>query len=192
VGCLFKLVGLAFSGVFFLAITLIAAGAFFAFTGTPSPCVDRELNPAPGANQQLQANWLRAIDGISAGERVTLSVTEGQASSIGDGYLDNKGVPVEDLRVYFCPGGEGAQATGKVGLLGIGANVLVEGRLDVTGERPRVELDHVRAGRIPGFISRPLLDLLVDRDDVLTLSALENVSAIEYLDGEALVTIGPR
>ena len=190
--CLFKLVGLALSSLFFLVIAAAALVAFFAFTGTPSPCVDRSQSPAPGANEQLQANWLRAVDGLSAGERVTLSVTEGQASSIGAGYLANRDVPVDDFRVYFCPGEEGAQATGKVGVIGLAINVLAEGRVDVSGERPRIELEHVRAGRVPGFISAPLLDLFVDRNDVLTVPALEHVSAIEYGDGEALVTLAPR
>ena len=177
---------------FFIVVASGALAAFLVFNGTPQPCVDRSIQPAPEADEELQANWLTVLDGVSRGERVQLSVTEEQASILGQGYLDARDVPVDDLRVYFCPDGT-AEATGRVstGILGLGSNVLVKGTVDVEGGRNRVDLDEVLVGEFPDFLARRVYDLLVNEDGLRDLPITQHLEAIEYRDGEAIVTVGP-
>lgn len=181
-----------FSVFFFIVVASGALAAFLVFNGTPQPCVDRFAQPAPEADEELQANWLDVLDGVSRGERVQLSVTEEQASILGQGYLDARDFPVDDFHVYFCPDGI-AEATGRVsiGILGLGSNVLVKGTVDVEGGVNRVDLDEVHVGEFPDFLARRVYDLLVDEDGIRNLPIAQNIDEIEYRDGEALVTVAP-
>jgi hypothetical protein len=191
-GCLFKLVTTVLSLFFFGVIASGALAAFLVFNGAPEPCVDRSIQPAPEADTDLQANWLDVLDGVSRGERVQLSVTEEQASILGQGYLDARGVPVEDLRVYFCPDGT-AEATGRVhtGLLGLESNVLVKGTLAIDSGTNRIDIDEVHVGQFPNFLASRAYDLLIDENDIRNLPIAENIDEIEYRDGEAIVTVAP-
>jgi hypothetical protein len=191
-GCLFRLVTSALSAFFFIVIASGALAAFLVFNGKPEPCVDRSLQPAPEADDELQANWLDVIDGVSRGERVMLSVTEEQASVLGQAYLDARDFPVEDLRVYFCPDGT-AEATGRVrtGVLGLESNVLVKGTLEVEGNTNRIIIDEVKVGEFPDFLAGRIYDVLVDENDIRNLPLVQNIDEIEYRDGEAIVTVAP-
>jgi hypothetical protein len=186
-GCIFKLLGLAVPAVLFFALAGAALGAYLAFSGVPQPCVDRDTQPAPAAGQTLADNW-RQLANVLAGSRdVELVITEDQASVFGAQYLRDRDVPVEDFRLYFCPGGY-AEATGKVGILGLDSNLLLRGTLDVSSRENRVDIDSVRAGRVPNFIARPLFDLFLDEESVVQLPLAEQITAIEYRNGSAVVT----
>jgi hypothetical protein len=188
---LFRLLTLLTTGFIFLAITAVAFGAFLMTNGTPAPCVDRGVDPAAPADDQLQANWLDVVDRVDNGETVQLSVTEDEATTIGQGYLDARNVPVKQLRVYFCRDGT-AEATGQVGALGLNSNVLLKGRLDVRGDQPVIEIDEVHAGDFPSFLAKRAVDMLVDEHNARTLPLVQHISAIEYHDGEAIVTLAPN
>jgi len=191
-GCLFKLVTTAFSLFFFLVVVSGGLAAFLVFNGTPQPCVDRSTQPAPSDASDLLANWLDAIDAVSSGDSAELTVNEEQASILGQGYLDSRDVPVDDLRVYFCPDGT-AEATGRIstGFLGLHSNVLVKGTLETDGPTNRLDIDEVHVGQFPDFLASRVYDLLVDEDDIRNLPLVHNIDDIQYLDGEAIVTIVP-
>jgi hypothetical protein len=186
-GCVFRLAALVIPGFVFFALVGVAVGGYMAFTGAPQPCVDRDSEPAPGAGQTLAENWRQLANVLAGSENVELVVTDDEASAFGAEYLEDRDVPVEDFRLYFCPGGY-AEATGKVGILGFNSNVLLRGTIDVSGRESRVDIDAVRAGRIPDFIARPLVDLFVDEENVAELPLAEQITAIEYRNGTALVT----
>jgi hypothetical protein len=191
-GCFFRAIATAFSVFFFLLAAGVAMSAFLVFDGKPQACVDRSLQPAPQPDGRVLEDWLNALDRVRAGEEVRLSVSEDQATVIGQDYLDSKDVPVDDLRVYFCPDGT-AEATGKVraGILGLKSNVLVKGTLDVDGDQPRLIFDKVYVGEFPDFLARPAFELFVDEDDVRNIPLVDNITAIEYHDGAADVTLSP-
>jgi hypothetical protein len=189
-GCLFKLVALGISSFSFLVVTLLALGVFLALSGEPEPCVDRSVDAARGAGADLRENWAAAAGSLLAGQPARVNVTEAQATAIAAVYLEERGVDVNDFRVYFCPGGM-AEATGRVARLGVTSNVLLRGRLDFDGERHRIDIDSVRIGNVPSFLAKPVVELLVDENDVRTLPLTENITDIEYGDGIAVVTIEP-
>jgi len=186
-GCVLRLAALAIPVFLFFAVAGVALGSYLAFTGAPQPCVDRDSEPAPGAEQTLVENWRQLANALAGNQDVELVITEDEASAYGAEYLEDRDMPVEDFRLYFCPGGY-AEATGKVGVLGLNSNVLLRGTLDVSGRESRVDIDAVRAGRIPDFIARPVVDLFVDEENVVELPLAEQITAIEYRNGTALVT----
>jgi hypothetical protein len=186
-GCVLRLAALAIPGFLFFAVAGVALGGYLAFTGAPQPCVDRDSAPAPSAGQTLAENWRQLANVLAGSQDVALVITEDEASAFGAEYLEDRDMPVEDFRLYFCPGGY-AEATGKVGILGIHSNVLLRGTIDVSGRENRVDIDAVRAGRIPDFIARPLVGLFVDEENVVELPLAERITAIEYRNGTALVT----
>jgi hypothetical protein len=178
------------SGFFFILVVGVSLAAFLVLTGEPEPCVDREVQPAPPASLELQRNWLEMRDAVARGETIRVSVTELQATSIGAEYVRDHGVEVDDFVVHFCPDLT-AEASGRIGLLGLSSSILVKGRLDVSGERPRVRLDTLRAGRFPDFLARPVVQLLLDDSEIRTLDLLDNIADVEYRDGEVVVTVQP-
>jgi hypothetical protein len=186
-GCVQRLAALVIPGFLFFALVGVAVGGYLAFTGAPQPCVDRDSEPAPGAGRTLADNWRNLANVLAGNQDVELVITEDEASAYGAEYLEDRDVPVEDFRLYFCPGGY-AEATGKVGILGLNSDVLMRGTLDVSGGESRVDIDAVRAGRIPDFIVRPVVDLFVDEENLVELPLAEQITAIEYRNGTALVT----
>jgi hypothetical protein len=175
---------------FFLLIAGTVLAAFLALTGTPKPCVDRSVSPAPEANAEFQANWFALLQGVGQGEAVPLRVTEGQASILGDGYLEGRDVPVDNFRMYFCPDGT-AEATGSLDTFGLSSKVLVRGTLNIDGPDPRVELDSIEVGNFPGFLSDKALDVLLKNRDVYTIPLAVTVTDLQVDDGEAIVTVAP-
>jgi len=190
VGLVLKLLLIVTSGFFFILVVAVSLSAFLILTGKPKACVDRAVNPAPPPSQELQANWQQMRAQVAAGQTISLAVTELQATSRGVEYLDESDVPVDDFVIHFCPD-HSAEAQGRIDVLGLGSNVLVKGRLDVSGEKPRVKLDSFKAGNFPSFIAKRAVQLLLDEKDVRTLDLFDNIEDVEYRDGEVVVTVAP-
>ena len=187
---LIKLAVLAVSSVFFLAVTATALAGFLVLTGAPNPCIDRTMTPSPPPNEALQANWDGAIARVSAGEAVALSVTEEQATTLAAGHLGDKDVPIEGLRIVFCPDGS-TEAFGKVTLAGLSSDVLVKGRLDLEADRPQVQIDSIKAGNLPSAVAEGLLDALWEGEEARTLPVTLNILSMDVNSGEAIVVVGP-
>jgi hypothetical protein len=187
---LFRLIFLAITGFFFLAVTATALAGFLVLSGAPHPCVDRSVSPAPPPNEALQANWNDVIQRVDDGEAVALSVTEEQATSLAQGHLEGKNVPVENLQVYFCPDGT-TEALGKVKVAGLGSDVLVKGRVDIDRAQPRVEIDSLEAGNLPSFVAERLLDLIWDGEAARTIPLDISILSMDVHDGEAIVVVAP-
>lgn len=187
---LIKLAILAFSGLFFLAVTATALAGFLVLTGAPRPCVDRAVSPAPPPNAALQANWQDLVTRVQGGEAMALSVTEAQATTLAAGHLEGKDLPVEDLAIFFCPDGT-IEAFGKVSVAGLQSDVLVKGRLDTTQAQPTIDIHEIRAGNLPSMVASNLLDALWDGEEARTLPLNMNILSVDVGDGEAIVVIGP-
>ena len=187
---LIKLAFLAFSGLFFMAVTATALAGFLVLTGGPKPCVDRTVAPAPAPNAALQANWNDLIPRVGAGEAVALSVTEEQATMLAQGHLQDKDVPVEDLQIVFCPDGT-TEAFGKVTIAGLSSDVLVKGTLDLDRAQPQVEIESIKAGNLPSLVAESLLDMVWEGKEARTVPIAFDILSMDVSDGEAIVVIGP-
>jgi hypothetical protein len=159
------------------------------FTGSPAACVDREVPVSAAASQELRSAW-NAFGAQAARGPASITITETQATSRGVDYVEEKDAPVEDLQVYFCPGGYG-EASGRISVLGAKAKVIVRGTLDLSGPSPRIQIDSVRAGNLPSFIAKPAVDLILNTGDLRTLDIDEHLTGIQFGDGTANVQGGP-
>ena len=163
----------------------VALIGFLIFKGSPRPCVDRIVSQSPVALGQLATDWARVLRG-----ETTITVNEEEATSYGADYLRLKDVPVDDLRLHFCPDGT-PEATARVKAAGLKANVLVRGKLDVGGPQPKIVIEDVRAGSLPGWLSKPLVDLIVREQKFVTLDVPGRITSVRYTDGAAIVVAGP-
>jgi hypothetical protein len=159
------------------------------FTGSPSACVDRAVPVSPAASQQLRAAW-RNFGQQTAREPASITITETQATSRGVDYIEEKDAPVEELQVYFCPGGY-AEASGKISILGAKTKVVVRGTLDLSGSQPEIQIDSVRAGNLPSVIAKPAVDVVLNTGNLRTLDLKEHLTSIQFTDGAATVQGGP-
>jgi hypothetical protein len=187
---LIKLAVLAFSGLFFLLFTATALAGFLVLTGAPQPCVDRSVLPASPPNGALQANWDDVAPRVGAGEAVALSLTEEQATMLARDHLRDKDVPVEDLTILFCPDGT-TEAFGKVTLAGLSSDVLVKGVLDTDRSQPQVQIQSIKAGNLPSFVSERLLNLVWEGEEARTIPLSISIYSMDVSDGEAVVVVGP-
>lgn len=187
-GCVFKLVRVAFVAFILVALAGAGLGTVLALSGSPEPCVDRGVDPAPSNDQALSENWQQLLFSLASGEDTQITVSEDEASTVGANYIEQRNIPVEDFRLYFCPDGR-PQAAGKVEFLGIQSNVVAKGDLDLSGAQPRLQIDSVKAGRLPGFVSKPLAELVLDEQDVTNVPLPQQVSDVDYQDGQAIVTV---
>ena len=98
-------------------------------------------------------------------------------------------VPGRIGQVYFCEDGY-AEATGT--FVGGGPNVdlLVRGTLDLSGDLPRIEIDKIRGGNLPGFLPVGALVNAID-DEAKTLDISVNLAGITYEDGVVTIQGAP-
>jgi hypothetical protein len=168
---------------------LAALGAFLIVTGAPKTCSDREIAPVSAAvAAQLDERWDQFSMDIAAAA-TSIDITESEATSRARLYIEDRDLPLENLSVYFCGDGKG-QLTGKVEALGIDADFVVTGHLDLSSARPVVALDSIEIGNLPGFVSDAAFDLLLDEDE-RTLELDENLLGSKISDGLIIISGGP-
>ena len=169
-------------------VSLVVVSAALVYTGSPSPCVDREVLVSSGARIQLQdkrdAFKLRSVSAATSE-----TFTESEVTSRGVEFLADEGIDIENLQVFFCEEGY-AEATGT--FVGGGPNVdlLVRGTLDFTGDLPRIDIDEIRGGNLPGFLPVGALVDSID-DEAKTLDISVNLTGITYGDGVVSIQGAP-
>jgi hypothetical protein len=187
-GSIIRIILISLAGAGGVVLGGLVIGIILTVTGNPKPCVDRTITPSTAAATALRADW-DAFKAAAAAGPATVTFSETQVTSRGVEYIDEKDAPVEDLQVYFCPDGT-AQATGKVKALGLSANVVVSGTLDLSGEDPRIVVDSVKAGNLPGFLGTRVVNTVLDQGDLREFEFSVRLTSISYGDTE--VTLGGR
>jgi len=185
-----KLLAFALIGGLGAAVGAVVLIFALIVTGSPSACVDRPLAASEAESEALDAGW-RAFGQRAAAGPAQITISELQATSRGVKYVDDKDVPVEELQVHFCPDGV-AEATGKIDVAGISTKVVVSGTLDLSGDQPRIEIDTVKAGNLPSFIAKPVVNLIISTGDFRTLDLDENLTNVQFSDAIVVVDGGSR
>ena len=178
------------AAVAFVGVIVAVAGlsAALVFTGSPSACVDRQVSVSNQARADLQNKW----DGFklrSASVPASVTFTEGEITSRGVEYLDEKGIDIENLQVYFC---EDGFAEGTATFVGGGPNIdiLIRGTLDLSGDLPLIDIDEIKGGNLPGFLPLAgLVNFIDDEDKTLKISV--NLTGISFKDGEVTLLGAP-
>ena len=167
---------------------LVGVAVVLVYTGTPEPCVDREVSVSSGSRSEFQNKW-DAFKLRSATAATSETFTESQITARGVEFLDDEGIDIENLQVYFCPEGY-AEATAT--FVGGGPNIdlLVRGTLDLSGDLPRIDIDKIQGGNLPGFLP---LGALVDSidDEAKSLNISVNLTSIRFSDGAVSIQGAP-
>lgn len=189
IGSIIKIVGIAIAVLIGATVGAGIIGGILVFTGDPQPCVDRDIPVSSAAAQAVDDKWDVFSDQIASGSG-SVTYTETEVTSRGVRYLDDHDVPLDDLQVYLCPQGYG-EATGKMSVAGVDANVLIRGTLDLSGEQPRIDIQSIKAGNLPGAIATTLVNQILDRAGVKTIDVEENLTSITIVDGQVTLTGAP-
>lgn len=192
---------------------IIAAGvAYVVLGGDGYGPNDACRNPVTGEERPVtrDVSYTASFDGIweqiaaqvAAGQtEVTVHLTESEVSSRAADYLQARDAPLDDILVCFHDGyAEGratVEAPGASGLPLVGglfkAESRVTGSVDLSGRHPRLVIDRLEAGDLPGFLEDEVRDdveqAINDRLDDLPLGYDYNVSLSE---GVATVVGSPR
>ncbi len=176
IGSVIKVTVILISTLVGVVIAVVVLAGFLVFTGTPRPCSDRPIPVSPAASAALRQQPATA-------GRATVTLTESEVTSRGVQYLAEKDVPLRDLQVHFCSAGY-ADSTGTVSALGRNVHVLARGTLDLTGQKPGIDVISFRAGNLPGPITRTILDRLLHGTRAGTLDMREHPVSITFAEGQ--------
>ena len=189
----FRLVLAAIGAIVGVVVVLVVLVVLAAFVGSPGGCDsgDREVQISSALAQQLQAKLDRFDEQLDAGQPASFTFDESEATSRGHEFLEEKDAPIEDLKVCFNP--EGPSASGKVSAaLGLDLDVKVSGKVNLSGEHPRVDDIDIDAGRVPGFITGGLEGLIKDViNDQLDHIDIEHRLTITFTEGTATLSGQP-
>ncbi len=143
-------IGIA-GGLVTLAVVLTVLAAF---AGSPGECDSGEREVVINASlaQQLQGKLDDMNDQLDGGQAASFTFDESEATSRGVEFLDENNAPIDDLKVCFST--EGPSASGTLdAVLGLNVKVKVSGKVDLSGEHPRIEDLNIDVGSVPGFIT---------------------------------------
>jgi hypothetical protein len=157
-------------------------GGILIFTGDPQACSNREIDISRAVSNDVDAAWNAFVVEASQEGSASITLTEDEVTSRGFFYLEDEGVPFDDLQLYFCDDGA-AEAKGRLSLPGPDANVVVRGSLDISGDKPRIEIEEVRAGNLPGGIATPAVNAIID-SGVLELDLDIELTDVDFREGE--------
>jgi len=180
----------AITGVVTLVVVLIALAAF---VGSPGECDsgEREVVISSALAQQFQDKLDDLDEQLDAGQAISFTLDESEATSRGREFLDEKNAPIEDLKVCF--NGERVSASGKLSaVLGLDVKVKVSGALDLSGEHPRLDDLDIDVGGVPGFVIGRIEGIIEDViNDQLDHIDVEHQLEITFGEGTATLSGQP-
>ena len=189
----FRLVLAAVSAITGVVVLVVVLTALAAFVGSPGECDsgDREVEVSSALAQQLQDKLDDFDEQLDAGQAASFTFDESEATSRGREFLEEKNAPIEDLKVCF--NGERVSASGKLdAVLGLDVRVKVSGRVNFSGEHPRVDDLDIDLGGVPGFITGGLEGLIEDViNDQLDHIDVEHQLEITFGEGTATLSGQP-
>jgi hypothetical protein len=190
-GGIIKITLISLIGFVGVGLGTIIVGGALVFTGSPSPCVDREITASLVASQQLRSGW-EAFEQEAAGGRATITFDETGVTSRGVEYIEEKDIPLEDLQVHFCPDGLG-EARGTIKTPGPDVTVLLRGTLDLSGSKPRIDVTEIKAGNMPGLFGSTewIVNNIIKKGNADILNLEPKLIKLEIGDGSATLTGGP-
>lgn len=166
-------------------------GGALAFTGKPSPCLNRTVVPSTAASQALREQW-DAFESQAASGNATIAFDETGVTSRGVEYINEKDLPLKDLQVHFCPDGLG-EARGTIKVEGLDIHVLLRGTLDLSGPKPRIDVREIKAGNLPGLFGGTdwIINNIVNKSNADILDVKPHLISLDIKDGSATLTGGP-
>jgi hypothetical protein len=162
-------------------------------TGGPDPCEPGggDLVISQANSDAFQRKWDAFELSLDRGVAATVTFTESEIASRAEAWVNEEDAPFEDIRVCLHEGeGEGS---GTVKLFGtFDVNVLVEGTLDLSGDKPEATIEDIEVGNVPGFMMAPV-ERIVERaiEEGMSDLEIEHDLDLDLSPGEAVVSGTP-
>lgn len=189
----FRLVLSAIGAIVVVAVVLVVLVVVAAFAGSPGECDsgDREVQISSALAQQFQARLDQFEERLDAGQADSFTFDESEATSRGREFLDENDAPIEDLKICFSA--DGPSASGKVSAVaGLNLDVKVSGKVNLSGEHPRIDNLDIDVGLVPGFVTGGLEGLIEDViNDQFDHIDVEHQLTITFAEGTATLSGQP-
>jgi len=174
--------------VVILLLAIAGIVVLLTFKGRPGDCGGGraiESNPALALNYDQR--WYDFNSTLTSGLPATLPVTESEATSRAQLFLDSASAPIDDVRLCFTNGGADINGTLDTPFGGDIA-VRVAGSADLSGQYPKAKITSMRVGVLPAFVTRPFRGLVSGIiDDQLVDVNLDHRLTVELREGQAVV-----
>ncbi len=186
--------------LFFLvgsAGTLVSAaflvGLVLTVTGSPDGCRNTPVRPTSEGANVAERKWREFGAALARDGVATITLTEQEVTGRANRWVDERHLPVSDLRFYFCradrdhPRGQG-QMTASIGIGPVSSDVIVDATLDTRPEGEAIRIIDVRAGNLPGFATGWAEGRVEDLVRDAAVDFEENITAVSFEDGEMTLT----
>jgi hypothetical protein len=181
-----------------LLLTLAAPFVFVAimlllvFRGSPGQCGGgRNLDTDPALAFEYDQRYAQFNQTLLNGLPATMTVSEREANSRARFFLATSDAPVDDFRLCFVDGRGDVNAKLDTPFGGDVA-VRVKGSANLDGRHPEADIDSIKIGAVPSFVTRPfqgLVSRIVDHQ--LDQIELDNRLTAEVGDGEVVISGEP-
>lgn len=121
----------------------------------------RDVVTDPALALTWQERWDAFRSGVDAGQGTRISFEESEMTSRAAKYIADEDIPLKHITICFYDREAEARATAEIPgvrdipVLGgvFDTEVRARGRIDLSGEHPRIDITSLEAGRLPGFAS---------------------------------------
>jgi hypothetical protein len=165
-----------------------------AVTGSPGSCVPegRTIDISFEKAVAFQTKWDQLDAALDAGQVSTVVFDDSETTSRAREWIAEHDVPADDVYICFEAGRGSGSGKIDVPFFPGDVDVLVRGTLDLTGEHPKIKIDDIEAGGLPGPLTDLMegfvIDLVDDESEDLTL---QHDYGIAFDDGTATLTGQP-
>ncbi|MDP9237057.1 MAG: hypothetical protein M3P30_06610 [Chloroflexota bacterium] len=178
--------------LFVLPTLLVAVALLLAFKGSPGECsAGRQVITSAALSQSYEQHWLQFQAQLTSGRPASLTVNDSEATSRTQDFLATTGAPVHDVRLCFVPGG--ADVNGTISTpFGANIDVRLKGSADLSGQHPRANIDSIKIGGLPSFVTRPFTGLVTRMvDDQTNRVELDHRLSVQIAEGQAEISGEP-
>ena len=185
--------GIAITVATVLVIAVVTFGiaiAILAFSNGPGACIAGGgpiiVDDANAASFDQKWDALDAV--LDGGSPSSDTFNESEISSRADQYFrKEKALDFRDVRVCIYDGY--GEATGTLdAILGLQVEVKLKGTMDLTGDKPKTDIDDMEFGKVPGwFVDVTDAILGTDIDEALEDLELEHTYTPTLTEGQAQI-----
>ena len=179
------------------AVVIFAAvNTILAFSGGPGDCTPGggTITVSAANAAMFQQGWDDFDAVLDGGSTSSEIFDESEVSSRANQFFtEESNLDLKDVRVCIHDGY--GEASGRLdAILGLGVEIKLKGNVDLTGDNPKLDIDDIEFGRVPGFLV-DLADSIANFEDDMDL-ALEDIKlkhdySYSLTEGQAVIDGAP-
>ena len=179
--------------LFLMTVVIVVVGglitmAVLAFVGSPGACGEGSAG-STAARASFQQKWDPFDADLKAGRSSQVTFTEEELAARGAAWIEEEDLPIKDLKVYLCPG-EG-QASGNIDIGPATIDALVGGNLDLSGPKPRINIETARVGSVPGWLTGWVVDRIESVAKLDEIDINPGITRVDIEENQATLRGGP-